>query len=306
MATVSGMSAESMQEIANASVTSGAVDVNGNLVLTTKAGDPIQAGNVLGPITVGLVTMFAGASSPAGWLLCDGSTVSRTSYAKLFSLIGTTYGAGDGSTTFNLPNLKGRVPVGRDTTQAEFDTIGESGGEKTHKLSVAEMPAHTHTQNSHFHGITDPGHNHSQNNHGHGVSDPGHNHSQNSHSHGQDAHTHGPSSLSGFQLYTTTAATRNQFTRSTTATAAYVINSTDINALGYGSTDSQSPNIQSTTASNVSNTTGVGVNGTTASNNANFTGVSVGSTTATNNNTGGDGTHNNLQPYLVMNYIIKF
>lgn len=60
----------------------------------------------------GMVMAFAGSRPPAGWLMCDGSAVSRTTYAVLFAAIGTMYGAGDGSTTFNLPNLIGRVPLG--------------------------------------------------------------------------------------------------------------------------------------------------------------------------------------------------
>lgn len=81
----------------------------------------------------GVIQVFAGASGsvPAGWLLCDGSAVSRTTYADLFALLSTTYGAGNGSTTFNLPNLKGKVPVGLDSAQTEFDTLAETGGSKT-------------------------------------------------------------------------------------------------------------------------------------------------------------------------------
>jgi microcystin-dependent protein len=94
----------------------------------------------------GQVTMYAGASTPSGWLLCDGSAVSRTTYAALFSVISTLYGSGNGSTTFNLPNLKGRVPVGRDAGQTEFDVLGEAGGEKSHLLTAAEsgLRGHSH------------------------------------------------------------------------------------------------------------------------------------------------------------------
>ena len=94
---------------------------------------------------VGSISLFAGTTAPTGWLICDGSAVSRTTYADLFNVIGTTYGTGDGSTTFNIPNLKGRVPVGLDTSDTSFDTIGETGGEKTHTLTVNEMPTHAHT-----------------------------------------------------------------------------------------------------------------------------------------------------------------
>ena len=62
----------------------------------------------------------------------------------MFTAIGTTYGTGDGSTTFNVPNVKGKVPVGRDSGDTSFDTLGETGGEKTHTLTTAEMPVHLH------------------------------------------------------------------------------------------------------------------------------------------------------------------
>lgn len=85
-------------------------------------------------------------AAPNGYLLEDGSAVSRTTYANLFTAIGTTYGVGDGSTTFNLPDSRGRA-VANKSTDTEFDVIGEKYGEKTHVLTVAEMPNHGHPQN---------------------------------------------------------------------------------------------------------------------------------------------------------------
>lgn len=72
----------------------------------------------------GMVMAFAGSTPPTGWLKCDGSAVSRTTYASLFVAIGTKYGAGDGSTTFNLPNLTGRVPLGMDGSYVGKSTNG--------------------------------------------------------------------------------------------------------------------------------------------------------------------------------------
>ena len=95
-------------------------------------------------IPVGGVMEFAGITAPEGWLICDGSAISRITYSTLFSVISTIYGTGDGSTTFNIPNIKGKVIVGYDSTQTEFNSLGETGGEATHKLSVAEMPSHQH------------------------------------------------------------------------------------------------------------------------------------------------------------------
>lgn len=101
------------------------------------------ASGVYAPI--GGIMQYAGSSAPSNWLLCDGQPVSRTTYADLFTALSTTYGSGDGSTTFNVPNFKGRVPVHRDSTQTEFDNLAETGGAKTHTLSTSEMPSHSHT-----------------------------------------------------------------------------------------------------------------------------------------------------------------
>lgn len=114
----------------------------------------------------GMISPFAGSSEPTGWLLCYGQAVSRTTYADLFTLIGTTYGVGDGSTTFNLPDLRGRVLAGKDnmggsaasrltTAVSGVDglTLGAAGGSQSHTLLTAEMPSHTHTQNAHAHAV---------------------------------------------------------------------------------------------------------------------------------------------------------
>lgn len=166
----------------------------------------------------GSVEMYAGNAGtiPFGWLLCNGQAVGRTSYALLFSIIGTIYGAGDGSTTFNLPNIKGRSVVGHDSAQTEFDNVGELGGVKTHTLTIAEMPGHTHTQNAH--------------------------------SHEQSVLAGVGSNMSGRR---------------------------DWQADGPGNIYPQS-------------------------------GVNTAGAIATNNNTGGGGAHNNMSPYIVMNFIIKF
>lgn len=83
-------------------------------------------------LPIGSITAYGKETAPANWLICDGSEVNRTTYSDLFKVIGTKYGEGDGSTTFNLPNLKGRVPVGLDGNDTDFGTIGKTGGEKIH------------------------------------------------------------------------------------------------------------------------------------------------------------------------------
>ena len=82
---------------------------------------------------------------PSNWKICDGSAISRETYAELFNIIGTSYGAGDGSTTFNLPDKRGRVSVGLDSNQTEFNTIGKKDGENKHTLTPSELPSHAHT-----------------------------------------------------------------------------------------------------------------------------------------------------------------
>ena len=105
---------------------------------------------------IGTVLMWAGgATAPTGYLIAAGAAISRTTYSALFAVIGTMYGVGDGVSTFNLPALPGRVIVGFDATQTEFDTMGEAGGEKTHLLTTAEMPSHTHYKA--ISGFSDPG-----------------------------------------------------------------------------------------------------------------------------------------------------
>ena len=179
----------------------------------------------------GEMKIWPTATAPSGWALCQGQALNRTTYAELFDLIGTTFGSGDGSTTFNLPNLKGRAIVGQDSAQSEFNTMGETGGTKTHTLTTAEMPSHTHTQNSHTHT--------------------------------QNSHSHTGMNIAGAAI-------------SWQAAGQSGTNKSGIFAGGTGS----DPSTSATTATNQS-------------------------TTATNQNTGGGGAHNNLQPYITLNYIIK-
>ena len=106
---------------------------------------PQGINNVSGNLT-GTIQMYAGLTAPDGWMICDGSAVSRTTYKNLFDVIGISYGVGNGDgLTFSLPNLKGKVPVGHNSEDSDFNTIGKSGGEKTHTLTTPEMPSHNHT-----------------------------------------------------------------------------------------------------------------------------------------------------------------
>jgi microcystin-dependent protein len=111
-------------------------------------GEPGPVGPT-GPAGVGptgTIVAFAGTAAPTGWLLCDGSEVSRESYAELFTAIGSLYGDGDGVNTFNLPDLRGRTPIGAGQGLGLSDReVAETVGAESHALSVSELPPHNHT-----------------------------------------------------------------------------------------------------------------------------------------------------------------
>lgn len=118
-------------------------DADNDVEWVNQTGGGSATGDTL---PVGSIMPYPKATAPENWLICDGSAISRTDYSELFNAIGTTFGEGDGSTTFNLPNIKGRTIVGLDTDDTDFNTIGKTLGEKTHTLTVAEMPEHNHKQ----------------------------------------------------------------------------------------------------------------------------------------------------------------
>lgn len=205
--------------------------------------------------------------------MCYGQAISRTDYPNLFAAIGTTYGAGDGSTTFNLPDLRGRVAAGRDdmggtaagrlTSASTFvgTTLGATGGTETHTLTTAQMPAHTHANT-----ITDPGHTHANT-----LSDPGHAHAN---SLNDPGHTHGHN-----------AAVNSG--GSSTGGGAFPINPTGgatISAAGTGMSINNAGAATGVTINNASKVAGV---------------------TITNASQGTGNAHPNVQPTMVLNHIIK-
>lgn len=142
---------------------------NGMLVFDTTAAQlQINTGTSGAPVWTpaivgnppGTMIDFAGTAVPLGYLACDGSAVSRTTYAALFTAIGVAWGNGDGVTTFNLPNLNRRTTVGSGGTGTSTlgNAVGNTGGEEAHTQAVTEMPSHTHTAN-----VNDPGHIHTLN-----------------------------------------------------------------------------------------------------------------------------------------------
>lgn len=288
-------------------VTQSATSVTKKEVDSLKAVDSVSASAGGGGVT-GAITMWSTATAPDGWLLCNGGAVSRVDYETLFTVIGTTYGGGDGSTTFNLPNLKGRTPVGLDGGDGSFNSLGKTGGEKTHTLTISEMPSHTHTQNSH---------NHTQNSHTHSIN---HDHANTNTGYFNTSHTHSFSDTStsagghGHSIWW--GSERPISLSSGEKTPPTNVYSSSGYRTGYAS---------GSVYEWAMNAKAVGghthyVNGTTGSGGSNhihsvdipaFSGYSGGktatnnATTATNQNTGGGGAHNNIQPYIVLNYIIK-
>lgn len=171
--------------------------------------------------TAGDLKSSASPNAQDGWLICDGAAVSRTDFPNLFAAISTIWGIGDGTTTFNVPDLRGRSQVGVGTSF----TLGSVGGASSHTLTVLNLPAHNHviidpghthafTGIAHTHSLADPGHLH-------GLTDPGHNHTALTFS-GTAGYASGASSSTnlGVTGTSTTGITVN------TATAGITANST--------------------------------------------------------------------------------
>lgn len=124
---------------------------------------------------VGVIQAYAGSIAPQGWLLCYGQAVSRKTYASLYKIIGVTYGAGDGTTTFNVPDCRGRAMVGADNmggvsagriTAVWGGVLGQSGGAEKHTLIEGELARHKHLgatgsintadESAHYHNVDPP------------------------------------------------------------------------------------------------------------------------------------------------------
>lgn len=135
-----------------------------------SSGDVIQtdgSGNLsfTPSVPAGSVIPYAGSTAPSGWLFCNGQAINRTTYSALFTTIGTTYGVGDGSLTFNIPDMRGRVPAGLDVDSSGFalritvtasdvsgTVLGSTGGTQTHTLTAGELPTSATFQAENSHG----------------------------------------------------------------------------------------------------------------------------------------------------------
>jgi len=242
---------------------------------------------------IGTIITFGGSTAPSGWLACDGSSYSRTTYADLFGVISTTYGAPTG-TTFLVPDLRGRAPLGAGTgTGLTARSLGALGGYEDVTLSATEIPSHSHgvNESAHSHGVDESAHGHgvSESAHGHGVSEG----SGHGHGFGSDEHAHGgvPNQL---DVDTTSVQSGSGTT---------VVDGVDF---GYGTTDTSN----ASTGGSVGNaTTGLSVDSATTGLSVNdaTTGISVqsASTGISVQNTGGGGSHSNMSPWVALTYLIK-
>ncbi|WP_323992688.1 phage tail protein [Nguyenibacter sp. L1] len=144
-------------------------DANGNQVWTM---DPVGASaGVAGAVPVGAVCDFAGAAAPPGWLLCYGQAISRVTYAALFAAIGTIFGAGDGVTSFALPDLRGRASFGVDNMGGSAANQVTMAGSGVNGVQLG-APGGSQMAAAHSHAVADPGHSHA-------ITDPGHDHKPN-------------------------------------------------------------------------------------------------------------------------------
>lgn len=280
--------------------------VAGQNVTLNKVGKTVTINAIGGSsngIPIGTIMQYAGFTAPQGYLLCEGQALSKTDYAELYAIIGNYFGGTE--TEFYLPDLRERVPVGKNSAKTDY-ALGETGGTATVTLTIEQMPSHTHIQNSHNH--TQSAHNHGLNSHTHSI--PAHSHGLNNHTHSFSATTSNKELKGTFKAYNlaySTLSASGIASVSTGETSNYTGNSSNSRPNGVFSIDASHNHT-------VSGTTG-GASGNTANSSALTSGAASGNTasvtainnatTATNQETGGGNAHNNMQPYIVLNYIIK-
>lgn len=293
MATITGFTASRMKEIEDASVVGGSV-VGDDLILQRFDGTTFNAGVVkgatgaAGPVgevsdaelaaaiagvqsdivasmPIGSITMFAGAAAPINWALSTGQTVSRTTYSDLFALIGTTYGSGDGSTTFNLPDFRNRFPAGLGSATWS-DARGETGGSKD-----AIAVTHTHAID-HDHASAST----SSDTHSHSAN---HNHTATTGAAGVHSHN---------------VNTRDNMSAGGSTGDPMISNSTGTASLRE--TSSQPSHTHTVTVDTKSFSTGTDAHTHT---------LDLPSFAGTSGSGGSSGTDKNLPPYITINFIIK-
>jgi microcystin-dependent protein len=186
--------------------------------------------------------ILSGASGKAGWLICNGAIVSRTTYAGLFTAIGSSFGDGDGSTSFGLPDLRGRVPIGTGAGAGLNVTLGAMAGEAAHALSLAEIPSHNHggATGTGTSGTDSPDHAHSGTtagdypDHAHGIPDSGHAHAVGNLSNGSSRVVIWTSGSQGSYWVAPGTGSQGTDTRATGITGTYGANARHQHDFGTG------------------------------------------------------------------------
>ena len=222
-------------------------------------------------VPLGSVTMWAGADTdvPDGWDLCDGSAIDRTTYSELFTLLGTTFGSGDGSTTFNVPDMQDRFVVGAGSSYSR----NAQGGSNT------VNSAHSHTVNSHSHSIST------------------HYHTVNSHRHYTGAHSHGAGSYRAQWYRNSTYSSYANFASSDGWTSDTLINL-------YNSSSSSTGQSHGLVVSGSSSSANAGYTDYQAPT-TNYAGATNTGSTSPSTNSAGSSTLENRPPYIGLFYIIK-
>ena len=303
------------QTLTNKTLTS--PKINENVSLTATSTELNYVDGVTSPIQTqintntptGMISIHSAATAPTGWLLCDGTSYSTTTYANLYGVIGYTFG-GSGA-NFNVPNLKGKVVVGIDAAQAEFDTRGETGGAMTHQHAASNSG---NTSVAHNHSIDPPstnssnhdGHNHNITAHTHGAS---HNHADTiAVTIGGGSHTHGDNFATGTGSPNTVGLSGGATTTAASVNHTHTVNGSVSTDTSHAHTATMSGGVTNIAFS----TGGASENVTSGNTGGHAHSVDI----AAFNTTGGEGgshvhttpasdTLSNLQPYMALNYIIK-
>lgn len=235
------------------------------LPITIKAEEVVSNGTTTSP--VGTITVYSGTTVPTGYMIANGASLSRSDYPELYKAIGTTYGSAD-STHFNLPNISGRTIVGISSSDNNFNSLGKTGGEKSVTLTTNQLPSHTHT----FTGTAST------------TSDE-----SNTHYHTFNGTTDTASVVGSFSTLITTdgVLASGVFSKgSLTASFAKPGSGTSLGVVTYSFNSKHTHTFTGSTVSTTTHTHTVTPKG-------------------TNSNTGGNKSHNNMQPYIAMYYIIK-
>lgn len=287
-----------------------------NLNFHAVIDDHIADQEIHGAWNPGNIKMHAGGTLETGWFWCHGAAVSRTDYANLFAEIGTTWGVGDGSTTFNLPDLRERTPLGRNTT-GSYQTLGQVGGSMSHSHTT---PNHQHTTATHRHDLANhthstPAHQHTSPTHEHYIA--GHGHST---QHGSatiaiaasdGAHQHninrrqnggGDTSDNRVAMPASSGAEDYKLTRNDTQGNHGHNHASFTGIVGNAGVNGDN-NIATTGGSALTTTAGEG-GGTSGVPSSNYSGYSGALTT--NSGEGGSTTGSANHPYAIVNFIIKY